>query len=68
MEEIIQQAMFWDQVQTVFLCSALVLSSGLYISILPWKREQLLKSNRSFLKAFTTSRQGIMLGEALGTD
>ena len=69
MQEIILQAMFWEQVHTAFIIGALIFASCLYISILPWRKEELERSHRDFLRAVTSKeRKQILLKEILIKD
>jgi len=54
MQEIILATMFWEQVHTAFLCMMLTVVSALYISILPWRNEDLLRCHQAFLASFTS--------------
>ena len=53
MQEIILATMFWEQVHTALLCSLLTIVTGLYISILPWRDEELVQCTESFTHFFT---------------
>jgi len=69
MQDIILEAMFWNQVQTAFICGMLLLASGLYISILPWRKEELERSNQAFLRAVSsTKRKQLLLRKVLIED
>ena len=69
MEEIILQAMFWEQVQTTAIGASLMVASALYVSILPWTKEQIQRSNTSLLQSLASKEnKQLLLKEVLLED
>ena len=69
MEEIILQAMFWEQVQTAVVSVSLMFASALYISILPWRTDQIQRSNVGFLQSIASKKnKQLLLKEILIED
>ena len=69
MEEIILQAMFWEQVQTAVISISLMFASALYISILPWSTDQIQRSNVGFLQSIDSKKnKQLLLKEILIED
>ena len=69
MEEIILQAMFWEQVQTAVVGGLLTIASALYISILPWSKDQIQRSNVGFFQSINSKEnKQLLLKEILIED